>query len=327
MEAPERTVQSLDKLTITDMEPVPERVLGLRKELNLLWYGPSRVLLARDDASEIVGAVRLAPRQDAWRRHGLIADLQVDPDWRNQGIEERLIQQAEAALRAQGVTKIDALIADGQGLAAYYYRLGYWPSRKTVVVGWDLSGVDPPPENAEFTIERLDRPQVDPVADLVLASYQPYWQWWKEQKEDKKWFRAEFPAEPEQPDSADLAAEMRARVCAAAGEIAERRDHVLFVARCDGRPVGLCDARAGTGPDDDNFSFGVLVLRDFGGKRLGSALLGHALHWLRTQGLSQARITTTSGLDDYDPTVYLYNLAFQGQILGEYVDLVKRKWD
>ena len=318
-------MQAITNVEISALEPVPERLLGVRRELNLLSYGPSRVLIAQNKAGEIVGAVRLALRDDPWRRHGLIADLQVDQEWRDRGIEEQLIQEAEERLKQDGVTKIDALIADGQGWAGYFYRLGFWPSRKTIVVTWDLASLAPMTDSPEFTIEQIDTPEIEPVTDFVLASYQPYWRWWKEQKEDKKWFRAEFPAEVEPPDSEDLAREMRERVRAAVQQIAERPDHALFLATRDGRPVGLCDANAGALPEEENFSFGVLVLRDFGGKRLGSSLLGRALYWLREQGCSRAQLMTTSGLDDYDPTVYLYNLSYQGQIVGEYVDLVKRK--
>ncbi|MBI3979912.1 MAG: GNAT family N-acetyltransferase [Chloroflexi bacterium] len=315
----------VNKAVLHALDPVPERLLGIRQELNLLWYGPSQVLIAQDDSAGIIGAVRLAYRHDPRRCHGLIADLQIDPEWRDRAVEEQLIQAAEEALGQGGVTKIDVLIPDGQRWASCFYRLGYWPSRKTVVIIWDLTDLRPAHESPEFTVELLETPDVDSTTDLVLASYQPYWQWWKEQKEDQKWFRAEYPVGAEPPDSADLAVEMRARVRAAVEQIAERPDHVLFLARHQGRPVGLCDARVGGTSDEDNFAFGVLVLRDFGGKRLGSVLLGRALHWLRARGLSQARVTTTSGLDDYDPTVYLYTLSYGGQIAAEYVNLVKRR--
>lgn len=67
----------------------------------------------------------------------------------------------------------------------------------------------------------------------------------------------------------------------------------------------------------------VLVLRDFGGKRFGSALLGRVLHWLRDHGLANAQATTPSSLNDYDPTVYLHSLSDGARIVAEYVVLVK----
>jgi N-acetylglutamate synthase-like GNAT family acetyltransferase len=305
---------------VEELSPTPERLLGVREELNQLEYGPSTVLLATADG-QIVGAVRYALRHDPWRKHGLIADLQVDEDYRDIGLEERLITAAEERLEGHGVRKIDALILDGQGWAPYFYRLGYWASRKTVAMEWDLRDLGPVQDSHDCVVERVDRPDVEEMSQLVLSSYQPYWRWWREYREDKRWYRVEFPAENVPLETAELEAEMRDRVRARVRRIADESDRTIFLARHDGRLVGVCDAVRR--PEGDQLEFGVLVLRDFGGKRLGSALLGRALHWLRDGGLERARVTTTSGLDDYDPTVYLYNLSYGARILAEFVDLVK----
>ena len=100
---------------------MPEHVLGTREELNLLTYGPSEILVAKDGA-EIAGAVRLALREDARRTHGLIADLSVHEDYARQGIEESLIAAAEEGLKARGVTKIDAIVRDGEGATVPFLR-------------------------------------------------------------------------------------------------------------------------------------------------------------------------------------------------------------
>ena len=81
------------------------------------------------------------------------------------------------------------------------------------------------------------------------------------------------------------------------------------------RPVALCDAKV-PGDGEDAFDWGVLVLRDFGGKGLASALLSRALHWLRDQGQTTADLTVTSGLDDYAPIVYVATVANRAQIRG-----------
>src|ERR671932_60460 len=92
-------------ITIEPLATVPERLSGVRQELNQLWYGPSEVLVARrasatgagDTAGdevvgdEVVGAVRLAMRERPARPHGLIADLIVDDALRESGLPERLI--------------------------------------------------------------------------------------------------------------------------------------------------------------------------------------------------------------------------------------------
>lgn len=308
--------------TIAPLSPVPQHVLGTREELNLLTYGPSEILLAAD-GDEIAGAVRLALRQDERRKHGLIADLSVHEDYARQGIAEDLIVAAEEQLKAAGVTKIDAIVRDGEGGTVPFYERGYWASRKMVLLTWNLQSLEDLDSSHEFTVEEHTSPDPEFLANFVLNSYQPYWRWWKEYKEDTRWHRVEYPAEPEAPPSEDLAAEMRARVAARVAAFGAAAPQTLFVASLGGEVVGICDAKAAK--DDITFDWGLLVRRDFGGRRIGSALLGHALHWLKSQGMTVARIVTTSGLDDYDPTVYLYSFSYGGAISAEYLNLVKRK--
>ncbi len=308
--------------TIESLTPVPEHVLGIREELNLLTYGPSEILLAKD-GNAIAGAVRLALRQDERRQHGLIADLSVHAAYAGQGVAEDLIVAAEERLKAAGVTKIDAIVRDGEGGTVPFYERGYWAARKMVLLTWDLETLEDLDTHHEFTIEEQSSPDPEFLASFVLDSYQPYWRWWKEYKEDTRWHRVEYPAEPEAPPSADLAQEMRARVAARVAAFGKAAPQTLFTAKLDGEIVGLCDAKAAA--DDITFDWGLLVRRDYGGRRIGSALLGHALHWLKARGLETARIVTTSGLDDYDPTVYLYAAAHGGVIRAEYLNLVKRR--
>jgi ribosomal protein S18 acetylase RimI-like enzyme len=308
--------------TIEALTPVPEHVLGTREEANLLTYGPSKILLAKY-GEEIVGAVRFALRQDVRRLHGLIADLSVHEDYARQGIEDSLIVAAEERLKAQGVTKIDAIVRDGEGATVPYYERGYWAARKMVLLTWDLEALGALEIDHEFTITEQPDPDPEFLADFILNSYQPYWRWWKEYKEDTRWHRVEYPAEPEAPPSEALGREMRTRVEERVAAFGSEATQTLFIARLDGEVVGLCDAKAAT--DDVTFDWGLLVRRDFGGRRIGTALLWHALKWLKTQGLDSARIITTSGLDDYDPTVYLYSFAHGGTIRAEYLNLVKRR--
>ena len=308
--------------TIEPLDPVPGHVLGTREEFNMLTYGPSEVLLAKDGA-EIAGAVRFALRQDERRNHGLVADLSVHEDYARQGLEEELIVAAEERLKAAGVTKIDAIVRDGEGGTVPFYERGYWAARKMVLLSWDLRSLGDVDADHEFVVEEQTAPEPAFLADFVLDSYQPYWRWWKEYKEDTRWHRVEYPAEPDAPPSEDLAQEMRGRVEARVAAFGKAAPQTLFAAKLDGEIVGLCDAKAAE--DDITFDWGLLVRRDFGGRRIGSALLGHALHWLKSQGMTVARIVTTSGLDDYDPTVYLYAASHGGVISAEYLNLVKRR--
>ena len=307
---------------IEALTPVPGHVLGTREELNLLTYGPSEILLAKDGA-EIAGAVRLASREDARRTHGLIADLSVHEDYARRGIEESLIAAAEESLKARGVTKIDAIVRDGEGATVPFYERGYWASRKMVLLTWDLQSLGELETTHEFTIEEQSKPDPAFLTDFVLSSYQPYWRWWKEYKEDTRWHRVEYPATPDAPPNEQLAQEMRARVEARVAAFGKAAPQTLFAARFDGDIVGLCDAKAKA--DDITFDWGLLVRRDYSGRRIGSALLWHVLRWLKGKGLDSARIVTTSGLDDYDPTVYLYASSHGGVISAEYLNLVKRR--
>lgn len=309
-------------LKIEPLLPTPDHLTGLREEANQLPYRDSHVLVALE-GTEVVGAIRYCERDDPWRRHGLIADLQIDGTRRGMGIEECLIEAAEERLLALGVRKIDALIRDGEGWAPHYYRKGYWPSRKTVVMEWDLAQMAPLEPASPFPIEFAAEPDVAEVTQLVIDSYQPYWRWWREHREDRRWIRVEWPAQNQPLESTELELEMRQRVSARVQRIHDDPQRAVFLARQGDRVVGLCDASRHQG--SDQLDLGVLVLRDFGGRRLGSALLGHALRWLRDGAVQRARVTTTSGLDDYDPTVYLYN-ACGARIVVEFINLVKRSF-
>src|SRR5688500_8677718 len=112
-------------LHIAPLAVPPARVGGVRQELNQLWYGPSEVLVARaaPSASEddgVLGAIRLAMREQPSRPHGLITDLIVDDDRRETGLPERLIEAAETRLKERGAEKIDAVVVDGKGWASYF---------------------------------------------------------------------------------------------------------------------------------------------------------------------------------------------------------------
>lgn len=308
---------------------VPARLLGTRRELNMLWYGPSELLAARAPGQEgIVGAVRIAHRHDSELMHGLITDLKVEPQFGQEKLAERLIEAGEQELRESGVTKIDALIGDGQGLALPFYNLGYWASRRTVVLGWDLANLAEIPMPNHVEVVQTPNPDPEAIGALILNSYQPYWTWWKDPRKDKKWYRVEL--QPADLDGYAKRAEARARLAvesilrAANGPGEPKQSY--FIAYHNGRPVALCDAKL-TAHDDDAFDWGVVLMREFGGKGLASAMLGRALHWLRDQGQATADITVTSGLDDYDPIVYVATVANRAQIRGEFLNLVKRLFD
>jgi ribosomal protein S18 acetylase RimI-like enzyme len=324
--------ETLSDIEIVALEPPPARVGGVRQELNQLWYGPSEVLVARRSGGggrssgddEVVGAIRLAMRERPARPHGLITDLTVDDELRQTGLPERLIVAAEERLKARGAEKIDAVIVDGRGWAPYFYRLGYWSSRRTVVLAWDLSARRPVERSADFEIRQVDRPDPEQTARFILNSYQPYFRWWKEPREDQKWFRVELQPEDRQDQFERAQADVRERVIEAVRNAGRDAPQTYFLAYRHGELVGLCDAK--DAPEgQDTFEWCALVAREYGGRHLGSTLIDHALEWLQQRGRRTAEYTSTSGLDDYDPLVYVATVVTGAQIRGEFLDLVKTR--
>jgi len=319
---------TLPDIEISPLETVPARVGGVRQELNHLRYGPSEVLVARragGPADEVVGAIRLAMREQPARPHGLLADLAVDEDLRNSGLPERLIEAGEARLQARGAQKFDAVIVDGHGWASYFYRRGFWSSRRMVVLAWDLTRRTPIEPSGDFEIRQVDRPDPEATARFIVNSYQPYFRWWKEPREDRRWDRVELQPEAREDQFERAQQEVRRRVMDAVAGAGKDASQTYFFAYKQGELVGLCDAKDAP-QGEDTFELCALVAREYGGRGLGSALIGAAMDWLQARGRTTAEYTATSGLDDYDPLIYLATVATGAQIRGEFLNLVKNQF-
>ena len=317
----------LPEVEITALETVPERVQGIRLELNHLYYGPSEVLVARrpgDDSDQAVGAVRLAMRERPSHPHGLISDLAVDEELRQSGIPERLIEAAEERLKARGAEKIDAITVDGINWAAHYFRRGFWSSRRMVVLDWDLTHRKEIETSGDFEVRQVDRPDPELTARFIVNSYQPYFRWWKEPREDQKWDRVELQPDEREDLFERAQAEVRQRVMDDVANVGKDAPQTYFFAYKGGQLVGLCDAKDAP-PGQDTFQWCALVAREFGGRGLGSALIGASLDWLQARGRTSAEYTATSGLDDYDPLIYLATVATGATIRGEFLNLVKNR--
>jgi GNAT superfamily N-acetyltransferase len=274
-----------------------------------------------------VGAIRLAMRVRTPFTEGLITDLQIDDALVDSGMPEALIAEAEARLRARGARKVDGLLLDGVGMAQYYYRLGYWSSRRSVVLAWDLAQLRDIPASTDYEVVQVDRPDADVIGHFILNSYQPYFRWWKEPREAQKWFRVELQPEDYEDQYERAGEEIRARVLEDVRNAGMVGPQTYFLAYRDGELVGLCDARD-SGAGTDQFEWCVLMSRSSIGKGLGSTLLGHALRWLRDErGLTHAEYTATSGLDDYDPLIYLSTVATGAYIKGEFLHCVKTQFE
>jgi ribosomal protein S18 acetylase RimI-like enzyme len=84
--------------------------------------------VARDDGA-IVGFVRFAVERGPLaqdRTRGVVRDLYVVPDRRGEGVGERLLGAAEAALRDRGVAVVAVeALADNADAIRFYERRGY----------------------------------------------------------------------------------------------------------------------------------------------------------------------------------------------------------
>lgn len=88
--------------------------------------GCQAVLLVAEEQGRLVGSV-LATFDG---RKGFINRVGVQPSWRRQGLAQRLVSEAEAALREKGARIITALIYDdNSGSRRLFEHLGYehWP--------------------------------------------------------------------------------------------------------------------------------------------------------------------------------------------------------
>lgn len=297
---------------------IPESLARPRREANLLWYEPSQVLAATAEGGT-VGAVRISRRVDH-SDHGLITDLIAEEPYRSRGLAQALIETAEAELKAREVNMVEAVVIDGQELTFPFQNRGYIPFRKTVVLQWDLTRLKEFQAVPGLDIEVAKNIDSQEVAEFIFSSYQPYWQWWKETGEEAPIGRAEYPVSDPPTTLYKVKQRNWGRVIGALKRFNADVPQRMVIARKDGNIVGLCDAKA---DPDDSMDWGVLISRDVGGRAIGSALLGPALGWLRDQRLKSAQVTTTSGLDDYDPTVYLYVLSGGATIRGEFLVLRK----
>ena len=91
------------------------------------------------------------------------------------------------------------------------------------------------------------------------------------------------------------------------------RGKKFFIANKENRAIGMVD---------EDLEVGVVIRKGFGGDGLGSVLLNTALTSLKKKGKKKVSTLATSGLDDYDPQIYLYTMN-GGKIVREYVNLQK----
>lgn len=310
-------------------ELLPNKFKEKYRDINGFIYKDSKLFVGKKFGEEI-GAIRVAIRDDKKRNHGLISDLNISQEINPSEVGKYFIEFAENYLLSKGVNKIEVIVPEGKKLNYLFYDYGYWPSRKSVVIGWNLKeielSIDSLPNEYSFDIvtsEEFSEKFINEISEFIFNSYQPYFRWWKEYKEDFRWWRTNYMDENiPKFDDEELREEMINRIKEYLFEIKNKKSAIVrgFI---NGELKGICDAIV---DNDENMIVGVAVSKEFKAKHFGSNLLKKALQFLKDNGLETALTITTSGLDDYDPTVYLYTLSGKGQILAEYSILIKRKF-
>lgn len=286
-------ISNLKNVQVVELKTLPKEFLGKIKENNLLEYENCRILVATQD-NQVLGSIRVATGVGD-TTSGLVTDLVVGRDFSGKGLEEELIKKAEEKLTELGVKEVDGVCIDGINHVRYFYRAGYKPFRRTVFINWKLlSGVELE-VNSEFEIKEFGE-LAPSLPELVINSLQPYWKSWKVN------YRPEIDS-----------------VTALFKQYFSDKTYRVFVAYHGKEAVGLVDASR----EAPNLLFGVCIRRDFGGRKLGSTLLNQTLAYLKNLGLKEASTIATSGLDDYDPQIYLYTLSAGGSIDKEFIDLTK----
>jgi ribosomal protein S18 acetylase RimI-like enzyme len=85
------------------------------------------------DTNEIVGFVMFGPESDHYRQdvsRGIVRNVVVRPDRRNEGIGAALLAAAESALRESGFEAVGlSVLADNEAARRFYRRAGYTPHR------------------------------------------------------------------------------------------------------------------------------------------------------------------------------------------------------
>ena len=91
------------------------------------------LLVARDETDDLVGFVMFGPESEQYAQdvsRGIVRNLVVRPERRDEGIGGALLDAAESTLRAEGFDVVSlSVLADNDGARRFYERHGYTPQR------------------------------------------------------------------------------------------------------------------------------------------------------------------------------------------------------
>lgn len=91
------------------------------------------LLVARDETETIVGFVMFGPESEQYEQdvsRGIVQNIVVRPEYRNEGIGTELLSTAESELREVDFETVSlSVLADNEAARRFYARQGYEPHR------------------------------------------------------------------------------------------------------------------------------------------------------------------------------------------------------
>lgn len=84
-------------------------------------HDPESIILAEDD-DKLIGTVFII--YDPW--HSCVYHLGVHPDYRNEGIANKLMNEAEKRLKARGIEKVTLFVEEENSKVVDFYKKRGW---------------------------------------------------------------------------------------------------------------------------------------------------------------------------------------------------------
>jgi GNAT superfamily N-acetyltransferase len=239
---------------------------------------------------------------------GCIALFKLErPGWfeiRNLALRDPSLVNLGRQLVNDAVGRVDSmnpqyLKASTQAVQPYvdiYKQAGFEPLRRTLRIGWDLTGL--PTRQSKIETRPLSKEFANEAADVWVEGLRPYWDYWIEEQggpdEIKAWVRESVP-----------------------------KGQGWIGAFFDEKLVGLAILRPNFyGTSEARFN-GAYVLPSHRAKGVGSALMDAVIREAKREKQHSMKVYTLAYLDHLAPGSILY-LKSGGRIEAEYLQLQKK---
>jgi GNAT superfamily N-acetyltransferase len=217
-----------------------------------------------------------------------------DPSLVNLG--KQLVNDAVRRVDSMNPQYLKASTPAVQPYVEIYKQAGFEPVRRSLRIGWDLTGLQTGQSKIETRL--LSKEFANEAADVWIEGLRPYWDYWIEEQggpdEIKAWVRESVP-----------------------------KGQGWIGAFLDGKLVGLAILRPnfyGTGEARFN---GAYVVPSHRSKGVGSALMDAIIREAKRENQHSMKVYTLAYLDHLAPGSILY-LKSGGRIEAEYLQLQRK---